>query len=612
MSDLLADPDLADATTAAARIKALEGDGDGLAAFDLAQRALLRFHGNKQISYLAVRALARGGSAGTALDYYTRFGLDAVADEDTAALNARLLKDLALHAHGRHRLRLLIDAAEAYATVFERFPNSYYTAINAATLNLLARRLGRATALAEKAARLAESERPDTPLKEYWRLATLAEAALVRGQSDAAMRLLEAAVALRVAKFADLASTRRQLQLVSAAARAPADGLDLLRPPDVLIYLGHMAGADGKIRGESVEAVGRRIAGFVRGRMFAAAYGALASGSDILFAEACLEKGIQLNVVLPFPEPEFIATSVRRAGEPWVNRFAACLAKAKQHGRVVYATEDSYLGDDTLFSYGARLAMGLAVLRARQLGTEARLAAVWDGHRAAGAAGTAVDLDFWRDTGREAEVLHVAPAPAAKKPVAARKAARPKAHANRAPRRPHALIFGDVAGFGKLPDASLPAFHKHFMGKLARVIDGFGEGALYRNSWGDGIYTVLADATMGARCALALQAATRSDRWARLGLPHTLSLRLGVHYGPVYEGFDYIQNSRTFYGAHVTRTARLEPVTPAGEVYVTDAMAAALAIANTAGLSCDYVGTMPAAKNYGSFPMYVLRKNRAA
>jgi hypothetical protein len=608
MSEPAADPDLADAATAAARIKALEGDGDGLAAFDLAQRALARFRGDKNISYLAVRALARGGSAGTALEYYTRFGLDAVEDEDTAALKARLLKDLALAERGRNRHRLLIDAADAYEAVFERFPKSYYAAINAATLNLLARRLGRATALAEKSARLAESERPNTPLGAYWRCATLAEAALVRGQADAAMRLLEQAVALGVARFADLASTRRQLQLICAAARVPADGLELLRPPDVLMYLGHMADADGRIRGDSVDVVGRRIQGFIRGRTFAAAYGALACGSDILFAEACLEKGIALNVVLPFPEAEFIATSVRRAGEPWVNRFAACLAKAKQAGRVVYATEDSYLGDDTLFSYGARLAMGLAVLRARQLGTAARLAAVWDGQRAAFAAGTAVDLDFWRDTGREAEVLHVAPAPPARKP--ARKAARPKAHGNRAPRRPHALIFGDVAGFSKLPDASLPAFHKHFMARLARVIDGFGEGALYRNSWGDGIYTVLADATMGARCALALQAATRTDRWARLGLPRTLSLRLGVHYGPVYQGFDYIQNSRTFYGAHVTRTARLEPVTPAGEVYVTDALAAALAIDNAAGLTCDYVGTMPAAKNYGSFPMYVLRSTR--
>jgi hypothetical protein len=607
MNEAPAEPELSDAAAAAAKVKQLEGQGDGLAAFDLAQRALARFPGDKRLSYLAVRALARGGSPTTALDYYTRYGLDAVEDEDTAALRARLLKDLALNESGRRRHLLLIDAADAYEKVLERFSASYYAAINAATLNFLARRAARATALAETAAALAERERPAAPVQAYWRCATLAEAALVRGRADAAERMIEEAARLGAASFADLASTRRQLRLIYAAARLPAGALELLRPPDVLVYIGHMADASGRIRGDGVAAVAGRIGGYMKARRFAAAFGALASGSDLLFAEACLARGIPLHVVLPFPEAEFIATSVRRAGEDWVARFAACLDRA---ARKVYATQDSYLGDDTLFSYGARLAMGLAVLRARQLGTEARLAAVWDGHGAIGAAGTAVDLQFWRHTGREADVLHVAPAPPAKKRAKAQANARPRAHGNRAPRRPHALIFGDVAGFSKLPDASLPAFHKHFMARLARVIDRCGDGALYRNSWGDGIFAVLADAPMGARCALALQAATRSDRWPKLGLPQTLSLRLGAHYGPVYEGFDYIQNSRTFYGAHVTRTARLEPVTPPGEVYVTDALAAALAIQGAGDLTCDYVGTMPMAKHYGSFPMYLLRSAR--
>jgi len=599
------EPDLADAATAEAKIKSLEGQGDGLAAFDLALRALNRFPGDTRLGYLAVRALARGGSPTTALDYYQRYGLDAVNDRDTAALKARLLKDLALAERGRRRHLLLIDAADAYEAVYARFGDAY-SAVNAATLNLLARRPGRATTLAERAAAIAEKERPRKPADRYWRYATLAETALVRGHADKAARALEAAVKLNVANYAELASTRRQLRLICAAARIDGALLDPLRPPDVLTYLGHMADAAGNIRGASVAEVERLIGDYFGRRPFAAAYGALACGSDILFAEACLARNIPLHVVLPFPQTEFITTSVRRGGEAWVHRFVDCLAKA---ARVVHATEDSYLGDDTLFSYGARLAMGLAVLRARQLGADARLAAVWDGRAPAHAAGTAVDIGFWRGTGRQVELLSIPPAGPAKMPAPG-KSARPKTHGRRQPRRPHALLFGDVVGFSKLPDASLPAFHKFFMARLARVIDGFGKGALYRNSWGDGIFAVLADAPMGARCALALQAATRSDRWVRLGLPQTLSLRLGAHYGPVYEGFDYIQRSRTFYGAHVTRTARLEPVTPPGEVYVTDALAAALAIEGGDGLACDYVGTMPSAKNYGSFPMYLLRDTK--
>ncbi len=43
-------------------------------------------------------------------------------------------------------------------------------------------------------------------------------------------------------------------------------------------------------------------------------------------------------------------------------RFDRCLANATS---VSYATEDWYLGDDALFAYASRLAMGLALLRAR-------------------------------------------------------------------------------------------------------------------------------------------------------------------------------------------------------------------------------------------------------
>ena len=42
-------------------------------------------------------------------------------------------------------------------------------------------------------------------------------------------------------------------------------------------------------------------------------------------------------------------------------RFDRCLANATS---VSYATEDCYLGDDALFAYASRLAMGLAMLRA--------------------------------------------------------------------------------------------------------------------------------------------------------------------------------------------------------------------------------------------------------
>lgn len=45
-----------------------------------------------------------------------------------------------------------------------------------------------------------------------------------------------------------------------------------------------------------------------------------------------------------------------------------------------------------------------------------------------------------------------------------------------------------------------------------------------------------------------------------------------------------------------------------GEVSVTVACAAALALEPRGGYDAEYVGHIPAAKGYGSFPMYVLKR----
>jgi hypothetical protein len=46
-----------------------------------------------------------------------------------------------------------------------------------------------------------------------------------------------------------------------------------------------------------------------------------ACGSDILFHEACLEKGIKSQLHLALPQAQFLATSVQRGGPQWVERY---------------------------------------------------------------------------------------------------------------------------------------------------------------------------------------------------------------------------------------------------------------------------------------------------
>jgi class 3 adenylate cyclase len=98
---------------------------------------------------------------------------------------------------------------------------------------------------------------------------------------------------------------------------------------------------------------------------------------------------------------------------------------------------------------------------------------------------------------------------------------------------------------------------------------------------------VVQDADTAADCALELQQSFSELPLAELGLPPALGLRLGGHFGPVFPLYDPVLKQMAFMGSHVSRTARIEPVTPEGTVYVTDAFAAALAVTRPPRFTCN-------------------------
>jgi class 3 adenylate cyclase len=106
---------------------------------------------------------------------------------------------------------------------------------------------------------------------------------------------------------------------------------------------------------------------------------------------------------------------------------------------------------------------------------------------------------------------------------------------------------------------------------------------------------------------LALQQAITGLDFAGLGLPADMGLRIGVHAGPVFPTIDPVTKQPSFFGTHVTRTARVEPRTPPGEVYMTGSAAALLALEPIPDITPEYVGRLQLAKDYDVRPMYVLR-----
>ena len=597
-------------------VKAFFNQGEFFRAYDLAAETLELFPGNVALAHRAVLSLASAGATALALSKYYELGLDKQPDTDARSLLGRLKKDQAFAATGEARADMFREGRALYESAFRSAtaahdPEAYYPAINAATLALFAgdaEAAGRLAGdvldlLAPRIATLGEDGAPDS----YWVLASALEAHLVRGDLDAARRLVDQAVAASGRDYAALATTGRQLERIVAAKKLDSSVLAAFEPPTVVHFLGPTIaptpGQSGGFRAVQAATVAAHIAALLKGMRIGAAYGSLASGADILFAEALLEQGVALNIVLPFATADFIEQSVRPAGEAWVTRFGACLAAAKT---VRFATEDAYLGDDQLFTYCRSLAMGLASLCARHLHAPLMQLAVWDGVVNEGEiAGTAADMSVWRKAGHPVRIVPVGPDTDVEKLPPWH---RPKVARGR--RDTRAMLFGDIHGFSKLTDAQLPVFAEKVMGTLGEVSRRHERHIDFINTWGDGIFVVFRNASRAAACALDMQDAMSAIDFKAAGLPETLKLRLGGHLGPVYELDDPITGRSNYYGAHTNRAARIEPITPAGCVYVTETFAAVLALHDAGQFSCDYVGNTEMAKHYGRLRMFLLRRVR--
>ncbi len=340
------------------------------------------------------------------------------------------------------------------------------------------------------------------------------------------------------------------------------------------------------------------------------AYSSAGSGGDLIFLEAATDAGAERHIVLPYNSDAFLADSVDVVpGADWPARYRAVLERATG---IVTASEQRMLGGAMSYEYGFLLLDGMAAVRAEELETELVCLAVWDGQPGDGPGGTEASVAHWRKAGRRVDIVDVGAWLPSQRPVTVVPAA-PIAVVGDGGAAPFSLdarlvglLFADVEGFSKLTESQIPRFIEDYMGLIAKILDASPEQPLLRNTWGDGLYLVFANVRDTGTVALRLSEALRNHDWTAHGLPGSLSLRIAVHAGPVYECLDPITARPNYLGAHVSLAARLEPVTPPSEVYGSGAFAALAKASQVREFTCAYVGRTALAKGYGTLPMYVL------
>lgn len=560
-----------------------------------------------ELLYLGALALARMGAAADAERWLGRLAATPVTEAALAlevdSLAGRLAKDryVAAVAAGKPeaaRAQAAI-ALQRYRRAFE-ISGSPYPAVNAASMAWVIGDSALSRGLAERALAAGEG---DGGGDGHWPHATRGEALLLLGRVEEARREYASARARAGQAFGDIASMRRQLRVIGSPAALQM--LEILPAPAVIAFSGHMIDAPERLSARFPPALEDAVRTVLREKI--ASYGdsigfaQAACGSDILFLEAMQDAGMQTHVVLPCASQDFLASSVRFAGEHWVRRFEQVLARATSSA---LATEEPLLGDDVLFEHASNLILGMAMLRAAELGTQPLLLTVRDPGGSRHDGGTAATAEAWRARGRRVDEIDLAtlrgtpPDAGGREPVRRVK--------DRAGRGLKSLLFADIQGFSRLPEQYTPKFADLFLGTCKRLIDGLERKPIDANTRGDGIFLVFDRAGDAAQFAVRLLEAFAGVDWAALALPAETSARIGLHTGPVFRTYDPVMGKPTYYGTHVNRTARLEPVVQPGHVFVTEAFAASLVAEEDGRFHCHYLGELPLAKAFGDARLYRL------
>ncbi|MFN0086317.1 MAG: TRAFs-binding domain-containing protein [Blastocatellia bacterium] len=294
-------------------------------------------------------------------------------DAEIRGLMGRIMKDIWVAAwriegntpeqmreDAAYESELLRNAMTAYEAGFSKDPRSYYVGINALTLSHLYTHLtgespeNQEPAVMEGGIRWAikcELDKlKDKPAETFWAKVTLGEMEVLAGTPASVERAYKAAVAVAESDWFALDSSQQQLLLleqlgfkpenVAAGLKVFARAMGKLKPAAkwaprrVILFSGHMI--DGPDRQPprfpadkeaiAAKAIAGKLEEIGAGAEDLAICGG-ACGGDLLFAEACLQRNLRVEMRIPFDVPTFLRESVVFAGGDWRERFY----NVKQH-----------------------------------------------------------------------------------------------------------------------------------------------------------------------------------------------------------------------------------------------------------------------------------------
>jgi class 3 adenylate cyclase len=557
--------------------------GEPLLAYNAVQVGLHAWPENLRLRQLGGLAIARSGDIERANRLLCQLAAEGIADAETLGMLARTHKDLALKTtdaasctfHLASAFRIYHQAYES-ACMNGASGDAWYTGINAAAIAVLQGEVATARRIAGDVRGLCLGAQANpSGANDYWLEATLGEAALILGDGADSYAHYARAAKLASGRFGNLASTRRQAELL--AERLPERSVwisEVLKIPPIVMYMGQALDQPSGATLPLPMALERALAAALRERLEVlrpvAAYVSATCGSDILCLEAMQELGSETHIVLPFPAEE--CRRVNFARSDWGERFERVRAAADS---VTVTSDHRARGSTASFEYANFILTGMARLRAQVLHTEleqVHLPELSGNPSAPGAKPAA----FLSDESLPAGFTHEI----------------------------RAMLFADAVGYSALSEDQTPNFITQFLGAVADLNARTAQRPEHVETTGDGLYMVFGSVRDAGNYALELNRLVTGTDWTARGLPGGLNIRIALHCGPVYVGRNPVTGFPLYTGPHTSRTARIEPVTPPGQVYASSAFAAVAAAIGVDSLVMQYVGRMPLAKGHGPLGLY--------
>jgi len=490
-------------------------------------------------------------------------------------------------------------------------------------------------------------------------LRALAEAQTLLGQEDEALKAYQALRGADDYTFDAMADARYRTRFLADALGKPLQTFYKAFPPlQLIVFSGHIAdrvkvpdqidrsdqSEFPRFPAEQIDTVRKLLCGRLDEFEACRGMASAAAGADLLFLDELGKRADSLfYVVLPWSEQEFRRNSVEHYDPPalWTKLFES----ATQRAASVRELGEFYQpAADIGWQYMLEVQGGLALNTARMLRLDIKPLVLWN-HEPGG---TADFVRFWKQLGYEPDILDMPKVESGSselKQKTARRAERPVLH-----QEVKSMLFADIVGYSKFKEEAIPNFVTCFLHRVSQLAAASPSAPQSIATWGDAIYSVFDFAADAGNFALELTRMIHDNRdeWIQKELfwmesvagsdepvPRALNIRIGLHTGPVLQHYNPLMRQLGFTGAHVSRAARIEPVTLPGEIYASEEFAALVELDGAvryaaeedakkrgdaapdfdggppATFVCEYAGSMALAKGYpGRYRIYRLNPTR--